>query len=144
MSRPLDPSRSNDPYYRYKRPFVTIRHSNDNKTHITNLNEICKGIFRGKKLLLSYIANKLATNVNDKKGWIKGFHFPPALEICIDEFVLTYVLCTSCGNPETDVKIKSSRNLVYLKCKACGSRTILPQTDKLTKKILNTSKSILS
>jgi len=140
---PLNPARSDDPHYRYKRPSVTIRYSNSNHTHISNADALCKAIFRGKKILFHFFSLNFATQVNTKKDWIKGFQSSQLVESAIDQFVISYVLCSACGNPETEIKIKSSKNVVYLKCKACGSRTYLSNTDKICEKILKMGKKAL-
>ena len=139
--RAVNPKSRNDPHYRYQRPFVTIRYSNSNHTHITNADVLCKAIFREKRLLYYYFSLHFATQINRKKDWIKGKQSSESLESAIDQFVTSYVLCSACGNPETDVKVKRSRNIVYLKCKACGSRTCLPDSDKMSQKILKISKA---
>ena len=143
MSRPLDSTCANDPHYRYQRPFVTIRHTNSNQTFLENIDDVCKAIFRGKKLLFAFLSLSLATSTNTKKNFITGVHMSNSIESQIDLFVTKYVLCSACCNPETNIKIKSSHNVVYLKCQACGSRTYLSSSDKIAEKLLKSSKNFL-
>lgn len=45
-----------------------------------------------------------------------------------------YVQCYSCGNPETVIKIK--KDLISLKCKACGAVSDVDMRHKLNTYIL--------
>ena len=53
----------------------------------------------------------------------------------MEGFIKKYVQCYSCGNPETVVRLK--RDLVSLKCKACGAVSDVDARHKLNTYIIN-------
>ena len=53
----------------------------------------------------------------------------------LEGFIKKYVQCYSCGNPETVVRLK--RDLVSLKCKACGAVSDVDARHKLNTYIIN-------
>lgn len=122
-----------DPYYRYKRPVITIQHT-VNFTELTNLDEVAMKLARPSDLLLSYLQIKLATQASQamKKKCLRGRFSVQQIEVLIKEFTRTLVLCNICDNPETELLVK--KGTAYLKCTSCGSRTIVNGLDA---KLLN-------
>ena len=71
------------------------------------------------------------TNYNKESGTsiVNGAHDNGKLLELLEGFIKRYVQCYSCGNPETQVKIK--RDNIYLKCKACGAVSDVDMRHKL-------------
>ena len=100
-----------DPYYRYRRPEAEMVYSQrKNKTTVTNLESICKSIDRPPSILRKFLQKKLARPIRG------GDTFAGKCEVLddyIEEFILFFVICGRCGNPET---------LPDGHCMACGSK----------------------
>jgi len=64
------------------------------------------------------------------------------LEKLLDKFIDKYILCETCGNPETDLKI--TKNRLSYSCRACGAITLIDYehriTDYIEKKIRESEK----
>jgi len=138
MECSVDCTKINDTFYRYKRPLIITKHNKSNKTYLENIDDVCKAIFRDKTIFYIYLKVQLNTRVNTKKNWASGKILNSTMENHINDFVNTYVLCGSCSNPETELKKKKSKDYLYLKCKACGERTIV-QNNKVSEKILKSN-----
>jgi translation initiation factor 2 beta subunit (eIF-2beta)/eIF-5 len=124
---------SQDEYYRYKRPLITVKQT-VNFTEITNLEDVCRALGRTSKLLMAYLQIKLATQA--KKNTLRGQFSTVELESQVRDFTKLLILCGKCSNPETLIKTK--RDITYLKCESCGSRTEVVLTgslDKLSRQI---------
>ena len=61
-------------------------------------------------------------------------HGPLQLGDILEGFIKKYVQCYSCGNPETQIKIKKEN--ITLKCKACGAVSEVDPRHKLNGFIL--------
>jgi translation initiation factor 5 len=59
-----------------------------------------------------------AQTVGNERYLIGGSHDLETITILLDQFILKYVLCKRCGNPETDFSVK--KETLSLRCKACG------------------------
>lgn len=57
----------------------------------------------------------------------------------LDDFIVRFVLCPSCLNPETELVISGSakQRSIRRECKACGAKTDVPKNWKLTTFIVN-------
>ena len=67
MECSVDNTKLNDPFYRYKRPFIITKYDRSNKTYFENIDNICKAIFREKNVFYIYLKVQLNTQVNTKK-----------------------------------------------------------------------------
>ena len=115
---------SNDKFYRYKMPAINTTHENTNggTTIITNFETIAKLIYRDTKTLEQYFKRQLSANVrfDGKKGlMIRKKVNNEDLQELLSKYINNYVLCKSCGNPETEFEKK--KNKVIFTCKACGN-----------------------
>ena len=82
------------------------------------------------------------TNPADDRWIINGAHEAAKLQDYLDGFILKFVLCKKCKNPETDVMIKD--DTITLDCKACGQRSDVDPRLKLSSFILkNEPKKVL-
>ena len=66
---------------------------------------------------------------------VNGAHDAYRLRELLDSFIDKFVLCGSCKNPETDIIITKTEDIV-LDCKACGQRTRVDMRHKLVSFIL--------
>jgi len=75
--------------------------------------------------------------MEDKQGRhiVNGAHEARKLADILDSFIKKFVLCSACGNPETDIVLKKSKRGkeldVYLSCKACGKVALADNIHKL-------------
>lgn len=75
--------------------------------------------------------------MEDKNGRhiVNGSHDAKKLAELLDVFIKKFVLCSGCGNPETDIVLKKSKKGkemdVYLSCKACGRVALADNAHKL-------------
>jgi translation initiation factor 2 beta subunit (eIF-2beta)/eIF-5 len=112
-----------DPFYRYKMPAIIIAHRRQ-RTYIENIEEIFKCLTKyddnqkSRKYdeIMKWISYQMASNV--KENFLSGEHSDEKLIGVIHDYILHYVLCSSCSNPETTLFVLT-KNL-FTHCKACG------------------------
>ncbi|EJW02206.1 hypothetical protein EDEG_03360 [Edhazardia aedis USNM 41457] len=124
---PID-RRTNDIYARYKMPPVRVSHIGTRKTSIINLPEISQSLRRSAPIILKYIGIALATGTISTDYCVNGIHTTAVIQDIIYKFIDECVLCETCFNPETEVRIK---NNVFLYCYACGHLTFLNPKSKI-------------
>jgi len=61
----------------------------------------------------------------------------------LDKFIVKYVLCDSCNNPETVLEVTPAKKIEQ-RCKACGHFRLLPSTGKLHTFILNNPPNVIA
>lgn len=100
-------------------------HIQGNKTVITNFNQILATFRRDRDHFLKFLLKELATpGVFDGPRLVLGRKVSASLiNQKIQQYAETYVLCSSCRKPDTQVITKN--DLVYLKCTACGAQNIV-------------------
>jgi len=93
------------------------------KTKISNLSEIAKKLGRDEDHILKYISKRLATQASraGDKVVLKGVFSREQLNVIVDQYMKEYVICPTCKRPDT--KLVREKDLLYLVCMACGSRT---------------------
>jgi translation initiation factor 2 beta subunit (eIF-2beta)/eIF-5 len=123
---------STDPFYRYKRPVASLKHS-VNFTEFVNLDEVAAKLARTPDLLLFYIQQKLATQTNIKKKTLRGRFSVQQIEELIKQFTQMFVLCGTCNNPETELTKKGHHGRLI--CASCGGKTHVDLDDKLLRHI---------
>jgi len=64
---------------------------------------------------------------------VNGKHSEEDLSVLLDGFIDKYVLCKTCGNPETILSVARDQSFLRLKCKACGAITKVDALDQLGK-----------
>ena len=97
-------------------------HIQGNKTIITNFNQILSDFHREREHFLKYLLRELATpGVFDGPRLVLGRKVNPSLiNQKIQQYAETFVLCSNCAKPDTQVLIKPDGT--YLKCGACGTQ----------------------
>jgi len=131
-----------DQYYRYKMPELEAKvesRGNGIKTVIVNIADIAKALARPAAYPVMYIAYSLGAlvdiNESTNRYIVNGKHSEEDLSALLDGFIDKYVLCKSCGNPETILSVSKDGSTLRLKCKACGGITKVDALDKLGKYI---------
>ena len=97
-------------------------HIQGNKTVITNFNNIVDVFMRDKDHFLKFLLRELATPGNlDGPRLVLGRKVSATLiNQKIQQYADNYVLCASCGKPDTQIIDKEGET--YLKCTACGTQ----------------------
>jgi translation initiation factor 5 len=70
----------------------------------------------------------------NNKYIVNGKHSAEDLAVVLDQFIERYVLCKKCRNPETELRVKGES--IQQNCKACGKRTSIDMSHKLSTYIL--------
>lgn len=75
-------------------------------------------------------------DVKNERYIVNGSHESSKLQDLLDGFIKKYVLCGSCGNPETTLLVNSKKGTINATCKACGHLGSIASKDKLATYIL--------
>jgi len=107
---------------RFEIPKV-IGHFEGNKTIISNFQTIAHTLRRQQEHFLKYILRELAAPGEIRSGLLVMGSKIPASRINekIRQYALEFVLCPSCGKPDTDITREG--DFSFLKCSACGTKT---------------------
>ncbi|KAM3225350.1 hypothetical protein ACQJBY_058234 [Aegilops geniculata] len=131
-----------DAFYRYKMPRMLTKiegRGNGIKTNIVNMVDIAKALARPASYTTKYFGCELGaqSKFDEKTGTalVNGAHDTSKLAALLENFIKKYVQCYGCGNPETEVLI-SKKEMITLKCAACGFLSDVDMRDKLTTFIL--------
>ncbi|RWS07574.1 eukaryotic translation initiation factor 5-like protein [Dinothrombium tinctorium] len=132
-----------DQFYRYKMPKIIAKvegKGNGIKTVIVNMVEVAKALNRPPMYPTKYFGCILGAQVNcdlkNERYIVNGAHDSSKLQDLLDGFIQKYVLCSSCGNPETILGVIQKKGIITTSCKACGHSGPLNNRDKLTTYIL--------
>ncbi|KAG0316966.1 hypothetical protein BGZ97_006095 [Linnemannia gamsii] len=119
---------SDDAFYRYKMPKLVSKiegKGNGIKTVIPNMADIARALSRPTAYPTKYFGCELGAQVKiDEKTdryIVNGAHDAAKLQSLLNGFIQKFVLCPSCGNPETDI-IVDKAGLIQMYCNACGRR----------------------
>ncbi len=90
-------------------------------TIIRNFLTIAKRVNRDPTHIYKYLMRELGTagTVQGERLILKGRISPSMVQRRVDSYVRTYVLCSECGSPDTELR-KDGR-IEILVCKACGA-----------------------
>ncbi|KAJ9451702.1 Eukaryotic translation initiation factor 5 [Diplonema papillatum] len=136
----INPEKQDDPFYRYKMPPLQTKiegGGNGIKTVLPNVEEVAKRLNRDPAYPMKHLGNSLgvASKLEDAKWILMGEHNKDTLQKVLFEYVLKFVLCKNCGNPETDTHVDKKKNIT-LCCAACGAITDVSPNEKLCNLIL--------
>ncbi|KAG0364735.1 hypothetical protein BGZ54_007206 [Gamsiella multidivaricata] len=119
---------SDDAFYRYKMPKLISKiegKGNGIKTVIPNMSDIARALNRPSTYPTKYFGCELGAQVKcDEKTdryIVNGAHDATKLQQLLNGFISKFVLCPSCGNPETDI-IVDKTGTIQMYCNACGRR----------------------
>ncbi|KAG5493800.1 hypothetical protein JKF63_01632 [Porcisia hertigi] len=130
---PINPDEKNDAFYRYMMPVVLTKvegSGNGIKTVLPNIQDVCMAINRPEEVLMKYFQFELGAqrtvSTKDNKFLLMGAHTSDRMQEKLYEFIRKFVLCKSCGNPETAIDLETGKRgtaFVSMVCGACGVRT---------------------
>lgn len=136
-----------DQFNRYKMPSVIAKvegRGNGIKTRIVNCYEVARALHRPPGYVCKFFGCELGaqTKIDDNEGIyiVNGSFQQNVLQDVLKKFIDMFVLCPSCGLPETDLKLrKNVRKTVSINqaCNACGHEGPCDMTHKLCTFILN-------
>jgi translation initiation factor 2 subunit 2 len=94
-----------------------------NKTIIRNLGVLADKARRDPKEMARYISRELGVpaGVEELRLIISGKFQAAELDMRIQRYFETYVICKECHKPDTKLE-RAGRGMLYLMCEACGSR----------------------
>ncbi|OAA44858.1 eukaryotic translation initiation factor 5 [Metarhizium rileyi] len=135
-----------DAFYRYKMERLQTKvegKGNGIKTVVVNVSSVAASLARPASYIMKYFGFELGAmtrdDIKDDRWIINGAHEAGKLQDHLDGFINKFVLCKSCKNPETDIKIDNDR--ILLDCKACGQRTAVDLRLKLSGYIIKNQPS---
>ena len=95
-----------------------------NATIITNINQIADALDRPKTHIAKYLSKQLAAKGSIKKDQYLAFNTKlrsSQINEKLQEYAQRYVICPSCGKPETEINRKG--DALVMQCNACGTHT---------------------
>ncbi|KAM5542213.1 hypothetical protein V8D89_004086 [Ganoderma adspersum] len=127
-----------DKFYRYRMPLLTTKiegKGNGIKTVLPNMSDVARALSRPPTYPTKFFGCELGAQTSfDEKNdryIVNGAHDPTKLRELLDGFIDKFVLCKACKNPETDLIITKTEEIIR-DCKACGERTGVDMRHKLT------------
>eukprot|EP01023_Acetabularia_acetabulum_P017690 TRINITY_DN1887_c0_g2_i3.p1 TRINITY_DN1887_c0_g2~~TRINITY_DN1887_c0_g2_i3.p1 ORF type:complete len:472 (+),score=157.41 TRINITY_DN1887_c0_g2_i3:262-1677(+) len=130
-----------DEHYRYKMPKLQAKiegRGNGIRTNIVNNVDIAKSLARPPLYLLKHFGVELGAQTrfeeNTGNSIVNGAHDDKKLVEVLNQFIKAYVQCGECNNPETTMHVK--KEIITLKCKACGAKTEVDMRHKLNSYII--------
>ena len=134
-----------DANYRYKMPRILAKvegRGNGIKTVVINMKDVASALHRMPAEVTKFFGTDLGAQTTyreeTERAVVNGAHSAPALQTLLCRYIQGFVLCPSCGLPETAYKIKGG--VIYQKCDACGEKSMCDMSHKLTTFIINTHK----
>lgn len=129
-------------FYRYRMPLLLTKiegKGNGIKTVIPNMSDVARALTRPPTYPTKFFGCELGAQTSfDEKAdryIVNGAHNASRLRELLDSFIDKFVLCGECKNPETELIITKTDDIIR-DCKACGQRTNVDMRHKLTTFIL--------
>jgi translation initiation factor 5 len=130
-----------DPSYRYKMPRLLAKvegRGNGIKTVLVNVTDVASSLNREASEITKFFGCELGSQTTyssqTDRAIVNGAHIPHDLQIHLCRYIENFVLCQNCRLPETHYSIKAG--VVSQKCLACGHKSAVDMTHKLTTFIL--------
>ncbi len=99
------------------------------RTLIKNFRQLANSMRREPKILLTYLMKEIGTSGSyEEESGIAILHArvtSSALNSLIHRFVKTYVICPTCGAPDTKLEYKKKEAWILV-CEACGAEQPVP------------------
>lgn len=126
---------SKDSNYRYTRPLIDVKiggAGNGIYTTFNNMDKIGGSINHPASVLFKYFAKVTGSNHIEARNQLTGTHTKDALDIILQEYIDSLVMCPKCNIPETIPKLIGSKKRVelYLACNACNNESPVITTKK--------------
>lgn len=121
-----------DAFYRYEMPKLVVRTEKGTKQILVNLIDVASSLERNPVEILKYYSYRFntRTSIEHDKYMVKGIFSQSEFQSVLSDYIEQFVLCKVCRNPETVYRVK--KDTVKLKCKACGSKSKVDSTIRLT------------
>jgi translation initiation factor 5 len=108
------------------------------KTALVNIVELAQSLNRESPEITKFFGCELGSQTtytagntpSDHRAIVNGSHTPQTLQTHLSKYIENFVLCANCKLPETHYKIKSG--IITQKCAACGHKSPVDMTHKLT------------
>jgi translation initiation factor 2 subunit 2 len=95
------------------------------KTMWANFQQITQLMHRSPEHMMSFLLAELGTEGSidgNQRLIIKGRYQPKQIESLLKKYIVEYVTCHMCRNPETSLTRDSVTRLYFIQCESCGSR----------------------
>lgn len=95
------------------------------KTMWSNFNQICQLMHRQPEHVQQFFLAEMGTDGSidgNVRLVIKGRFQPKQVESLLKKYIVEYVSCHMCRNPETTLTRDPVTRLYFLQCESCGSR----------------------
>jgi len=95
------------------------------KTMWANFNQIAQLMHRSPEHVMSFMLAELGTDGSidgTQRLVLKGRFVPKQMESLLKKYIIEYVTCHMCRNPETSLTRDAVTRLYFLQCESCGSR----------------------
>jgi len=132
---------ADDTFYRYKMPALKTKvegRGNGIKTVIDNCVAVATALQRPAEYVCKHFGFELGAqcqmNAKTERYIVNGSHEASTLQDKLDVFIKNWVLCQSCENPETSIKVKDG--IINSSCKACGWRGELKAVGRMGQYVL--------
>ena len=122
-----------DTNYRYKISLIEIDYANRKGTKITiltNMDKFSKELMFDKNILIRILGKKLSCKSGIDKNniyYLQGEYSNEQVKRTLYSFIKEYLLCVTCNKPEVNIKYK--KNKIKQKCRSCGNKSYLDNTD---------------
>jgi len=110
---------------RYSMPPPQLVRVGTRKTMWTNFAQNCSLMHRQPEHVMSFLLAELGTDGSidgNQRLVIKGRYQPKQVESLLKKYIMEYVTCHMCRNPETSLTRDSVTRLYFIQCESCGSR----------------------
>merc|ERR1712228_808595 len=108
------------------------------KTVIPNITDVALSLHRSPGEVNKFFGCELGAqttySAETDRAVVNGAHTDVALQTLMKRYIQEFVLCPSCGLPETEYKIKN--DTIWHKCAACGAKEMVDMSHKLCTYIL--------
>lgn len=134
---------SSDPNFRYKMPAIVVKHEGTGKMKksvLVNIESVCQSIGRPVDFLVTFLGQRLSASSRIEKclshSYVSGHHDVRQVQAHVFKFIQEFVMCPTCGNPETSCHVEGSKKhkKMSLQCKSCGASSAdLDSSDRFVK-----------
>merc|ERR1712228_1021264 len=108
------------------------------KTVIPNISDVALSLHRSSGEVNKFFGCELGAqttySAETDRAVVNGAHTNQTLQNHIKRYIDIFVLCPSCGLPETEYKIKNG--VIFHRCAACGAKESVDMSHKLCTYIL--------
>jgi len=135
----VNPAHRSDPSQRYMMPTFELRVQGKNqntKTSLENLDAVSAKLRRPSSTIHKFFGLRFNTRLDGNeagKFFLRGTYKHKDLQTALDDYIVAYVLCGACGNPETTLIIdaKKAPGSIIRDCGACGNRSEVKGDEKM-------------